>query len=507
MDDDQQAGPADGITDPEERLPDNPEAGLGRHAVRGAAVTMAGQFVKMGIQILAVVILARLLSPQDYGLLAMVTAVIGVTDIFRDFGLSAAAIQAPELLREEQYNLFWLNTGFGTLLGIIVWFAAPLLAAIYNRPELVLITHAMAFTFLLSGMATQYRADLSRRMLFRAMAIADVAGAALGLVVAVVIARLGGSYWALVAQQLVQITVMLVLVVIGARWLPRRYNRRVPVRRFLSFGWRLAGSQIVNYIGSNIDTVMLGIRVGAPSLGLYNRSYQLIMTPLGQIRGPLNTVAVPVLSKLQQDETRFQDYVAKGQMAIGYTVVAGLAVVAGSARAVVDVFLGSGWHDATDVLRLLAVAGALTTLSYVGYWVYVTKGLVDHLFRYTFISTGIRVTCVVVGSSFGLLGVAAAMAIAPAIAWPLSFWWLSRRASIPIRRLWLGGVRVIMFCGVILASCLLVDFTAQGLPALLRLALGLLTAAVAYAVQALAVPAYRRDVGAVMATVRATVRR
>lgn len=495
------------IGDPEDPPPDAVDAGLGRRAVRGAAVTMTGQAVKIVIQILSVVILARLLAPQDYGLLAMVTAVIGVTDIFRDFGLSAAAIQAPELARKEQYNLFWLNTALGAVLGVIAWLASPLLAAFYNRPELIPITQAMALTFLLNGMATQYRADLSRRMLFKRLAIADVAGSALALATAVALALSGARYWALVAQQLVQIVVMLVLVAIGARWLPRWYDRRVPVRRFLSFGWRLAGSQVINYIGSNIDTVMLGLRVGASPLGLYNRSYQLIMTPLGQIRGPLNTVAVPVLSKLQNEDDRFQDYVARAQMAIGYTVVAGLAVIAGSGGAVVEVFLGAGWRDATDVLRLLAVSGALTTLSYVGYWVYVTKGLVDHLFRYTFISAAIRITCVVVGSGFGLIGVAAAMAIAPAIAWPISFWWLSRRASIPVRRLWLGGVRVIVFCGVILAVCLAVDLSVHGLPGLLRLALGAVAATGTYLVLAFFVPAFRRDIGGVLTTVRATLRR
>ncbi len=494
--------------EPEAPSPTPPEEGrLGRHAVRGAAVTMTGQLFKMAIQILSVVILARLLSPHDYGLLAMVTAVIGVTDIFRDFGLSSAAIQAPTLSREEQSNLFWLNTALGAVLTVLVWLSGPLLAAFYDRPELVPITHAMAFSFLINGMATQYRADLSRRMSFKRLAVADVVGALTGLILAVVLALLGTGYWALVAQQLTQATVMLLLVVIVARWLPRAYDRKVSVRRFLSFGWRLAGSQVVNYIGNNIDTVMLGLRVGASSLGLYNRAWQLIMTPLSQIRGPLNTVAVPVLSKLQNDDDRFQDYVAKGQMAIGYTIVAGLALVAGSAGALVDVLLGPSWQDATDVLRLLAVAGALTTLSYVGYWVYVTKGLVNHLLRYTFISAGIRVVSIVTGSNFGLLGIAAAVAIAPAIAWPLSLWWLSRRASIPIRRLWLGGVRIIVFCGAILAVTFPLDHVLVAQPALLRLVLEVLAAAVTYVVMALAVPVYRRDIGAVITTVRASIGR
>ncbi|HNV12021.1 MAG TPA: lipopolysaccharide biosynthesis protein, partial [Propionibacteriaceae bacterium] len=285
-----------------------PQPGLGRRAIRGAAVTMAGQAAKIAIQVLSVVILARLLAPSDYGLLVMVTAVIGVTDIFRDFGLSSAAIQAPVLSRKEQINLFWLNTGLGSTLSLITFLAAPALAAFYGRPELIPLTHVMSGMFLINGLATQYRADLSRRMLFRRLALADVSGSAVGLVVAVTMASHGFGVWSLAAQQLTQLAVMLALVVIGAGWLPRLYDRSVSVRHFLGFGWRLAGSQLVVYVGNNIDTVMLGLRVNTASLGLYNRAYQLVMQPLGQIRGPLNTVAIPVLSQLQDEEERFNQF-------------------------------------------------------------------------------------------------------------------------------------------------------------------------------------------------------
>lgn len=481
------------------------EPGLGRRAVRGAVVTLAGQAAKIVVQMASVVILARLLDPQDYGLLVMVTAVIGITDVFRDFGLSSAAIQAPTLSRSEQINLFWVNSGLGAALTVVSWLAAPLLAGFYGRPELIQITFVMGFMFFINGLATQHRADLSRRMKFRSVVLADILSSVVGLVVAVVMATGGAGVWALVAQQLSQVGCALVIVVAMAGWLPSWYRRGVSIRPFLGFGWRLAGSQLVNYVGNNIDTVMLGLRVGAVPLGIYNRSYQLIMQPLGQIRGPLNTVAVPVLSKLQSDDKRFHEFVARGQMAIGYSLVAMMALVAGTAGPIVNLFLGPRWLEATDVLRLLAVAGGVTTLSSVGYWVYVTKGLVGHLLNYTFISTGIRVVCVLIGVQYGLIGVAAAMATAPMIAWPLSFWWLSRRASIPIRQLWLGGLRIMIFCAMVLAACLAVEFGTAGLPDLVRLLLGVLTAAAVGGLLVAVIPVYRRDIGGVVTTVRDTL--
>jgi PST family polysaccharide transporter len=467
---------------------------------------MAAQASKIVIQLLAVITLARLLTPYDYGLVAMVTALIGVADTFRDFGLSSAAIQAPQLSRGQQHNLFWLNTGLGALLTGIAMAASPLIAGFYGRPELVPITLALAASFLVNGMATQYRADLYRRMLFRRLALADTLGPLLGLATAIVAAVQGAGFWALVAQQLVALTITLLVMVAGARWLPGGWKRTEPVRPFLSFGWRLAGSQLVTYLGNNIDTIMLGLRVGATQLGIYNRSYQLISAPMSQVRGPLSTVAIPVLSRVQDDDARFQRYVAQGQMVIGYTVVAGLAVVAGSTGPLVDLLLGPQWVEATDILRLLAVAAALQMLSFVGYWVYVSKGLVGHLLHYSFLSTGIRVGFVVTGSFYGVMGVAWAMALSPLVAWPLSFWWLSRRAQIPIRALWLGGLRIVVFAALIGVAAGVVEALTPTLPALVRLLLIVAAAAATYAMLCL-VPRFRRDLAGVVGMVRQNLRR
>lgn len=494
------------MADEDPLLAESGEPSLGRRAIGGAAVTMAAQASKIAIQLLAVITLARLLTPHDYGLVAMVTALIGVADTFRDFGLSSAAIQAPELSRGQQHNLFWLNTGLGAALTVLSMVASPAIAAFYGRPELVPITLALAASFLINGMATQYRADLYRRMLFRRLALADTLGPLLGLVAAVIAALQGAGFWALVIQQLVGLSTTLVVMVAAARWLPHGWHRTESVRGFLSFGWRLAGSQLVTYLGNNIDTIMLGLRVSTSQLGIYNRSYQLISAPMSQIRGPLSTVAIPVLSRVQSDDARFQRYVAQGQMVIGYSVVAGLAVIAGSTGPLVDVLLGPQWVEAVDILRLLAVAAGLQMLSFVGYWVYVSKGLVGHLLNYSFISTGIRVAFVVTGSFFGLMGVAWAMALSPMIAWPLSFWWLSRRAQIPIRALWLGGLRVVLFAGCLGAVAATVEHFTVGLPGIVRLLLVVLGALAAYAGLSL-VPLVRRDLTGVVVMIRTNLSR
>ncbi len=479
---------------------------MAQRAVRGAFVTLGAQAIKIVVQIVSVSILARLLTPHDYGLLAMVIAVIGVGDLLRDFGLSSAAIQAKELTRQQRSNLLWLNSAIGLVLGLLVSLCAPLIAALYGEPT---SNHGPRPCPDVRGQRRrhQFRADLNRSMRFTRLAVADIVSALLALGVAVVVAVLGGHQWALVAQQLAQVTVLAALVMAGSRFRPTRPRRDPGMAQLLRFGWNLLGSQLIGYVSNNTDSFVIGIRLGSSQLGLYNRSFQLVMTPLGQLRAPSNTVALPVLSRLQDDEKRFSDYVAKGQLALGYTLVAGVALVLGAASPVTDVLLGDRWAEVTPLIQCLAVAGIFQTLSYVGYWVYLSRGLTGELMRYTLVTSCIKVVCIVTGSFFGLLGVAVGYMIAPAIAWPLSFWWLSRITVIPIRRLLQGAARILTMCTLVALAAFLTASASAGMPAPLSLTFAVVAGALTYAVAVLLLPPMRRDVAGLVELGRSALHR
>jgi O-antigen/teichoic acid export membrane protein len=479
-----------------------PSRGLGARAARGAVITIGAQLVRIVIQVVSVVVLARLLTPTDYGLLAMVLAIIGIGEIFRDFGLSSAAIQARDLSRGQRDNLWWINSGIGVVLALLVFGAAWPLAALFGHDELIPIAHALSITFVINGLATQYRADLTRNLRFVALATADVAAPAIALAVAVGGALLGWGYWALVAQQILQTVVLLVMAAAFAGWIPRLPRRDVPMRDLLRFGWNMVASQMVGYVSNNVDTFLVGVRFGAGSLGIYNRAFQLLMTPLNQIRGPLTTVALPVLSRLATDERRFADFVARGQLALGYTLAAGLGLVASAAVPITDVFLGERWESVAPILRLLAMAGIFQTLALVAYWVYVSRGLTGDLFRYSLVSASIKVACILIGSTGGVLGIAIGYAVAPALSWPISIWWLSRRAPIPTRRLYAGAGRILAVVGTTgLLTGAVLHLTATG-ASWLDLLIGLGTTLLAYGVAVAAVPAVRRDVQGIVGLVR-----
>ena len=416
--------------------------------MRGAAVTAAGQGLRLAIQLSSVVILARLLSPSDFGLFAMVMSIAGIAEVFRDFGLSQAAVQAPVLTREQRDNLFWINTAIGAALAVAVFLSSWGIAALYGQEELAPLAQLASITFLLNGLATQFRASLNRMLRFAALAKTDVIAAVAGLGIGIGVALTGVGPWALVAQFLGTALVTLVLVAAFAGWRPGLPHKGTPIGGFVRFGWNMVATQMVTYVGNNVDTLVIGVRFGASQLGVYNRAFQLVTRTANQLRAPITTVAVPVLSRLQGEGARYWDFVCVGQIGLGYTIVVVLSFIIGGAVPVTALLLGPQWGEAAPVLSLLAVAAVFNTLNYGSYWVYISRGITGPLFRFNLVSVAIKVAGILIGSQWGILGVAVGYAIAATLSWPISLFWISRVVDdMPTRALAWGIMRMSLLAG------------------------------------------------------------
>ncbi|MCW2004371.1 PST family polysaccharide transporter [Xanthomonas arboricola] len=428
--------------------PTPPPRSLGSRAAGGAAVTMIGQSAKMIVQFGGIVLLARLLTPYDYGLMAMVTAIVGVAEILRDFGLSSAAIQAKHVSREQRDNLFWINSGIGLVLSVVVYAAAQWIANFYHEPVLVTISQALAVTFLLNGMTTQYRAHLSRGLQFGQVALSDVGAQVLGLVAGVAAALLGWGYWALVLQQVVQALVNLVIAVACARWLPRGYRKDAPMRTFLSFGWNLMAAQLLGYASRNIGQVIIGARTGADALGLYNRAFQLLMMPLNQINAPATSVALPVLSQLQDERERFDAFLLRGQTVMVHLIVALFAFACALALPLIVLVLGEQWREAVPLFQVLTIGGIFQAVAYAAYWVFLAKGLMRQQLVYSLVGRVLLIACILVGSVWGVMGVAVGYSLGLLLLWPLSLVWIGKISNAPALRLFNNGLRAIVGYGL-----------------------------------------------------------
>lgn len=438
------------VADPKERSGSQPD--LGRTAIRGAGNMVTGQVLRLALQLLSVVVLSRLLSPRDYGLLAMVMVVIAFGEVFRDFGLSQAAVRAPELSRSQRDALFFANTGIGAAFAVLLFLFAPVVAGWFGQPELLPMSQALAVVFLLNGMTAQYRADLTRAMRFRQLVTSDLGGQGVGLLVGVGLALAGTGYWALVGQQLAVGVAGLLIAAWQCRWLPRWPERGTQIGGMVRFGFGLVSSQVVGYLSSNMDNIVIGTQLGPVNLGLYNRGYQLLTRSVNQLRGPSTSVAVPILARLESDQPRADDFIVKGQAALGYTLMAGLAFVAAAADPIVRIVLGPGWEQVIPILAWLAVAAMFETTSYFCYWVYLVRGLTGKFFWYSLLAMVIKVSCVVIGSQWGTVGVAIGVSVAGAISWPLSVAWLARLTHIPTRRIYVSAGWVIVLLGMVAAG-------------------------------------------------------
>ena len=398
---------------------------------------------KLVVHVGGLLVLARLLSPSDFGLVGMVVAVVGVAEVFLDFGLLAAAVQAPELSEKQRNALFWVNSLIGAVLAIVVALVAGQIAAFYDRAEVEPLTQVFAITFLLAGMATQYRADLTRRMRFERFALADIGGLLLGLVVAVVLAAGGAGPWALVGQQIAYRGGVLVLAAAFSGWLPSLDADWRGLRGLLRFGTNLTGIQVVTHLSRNIDSLMVGRQFGAAALGVYNRAFQILMLPLNQLSFPSTTVALPVLSSLRGRRAEFDAYLLRGQLVMAHLAVVVLAVGVVTAGEVIPLALGDQWVEVVEVFRILAVGGMFHIVSHANAWVVLADDLTGAAFRFQLVARSLMSMGVVAASFVSVEAVAIAYSAGLAAYWPVELRWLSSRSAAPSGTMFRNGMRAI----------------------------------------------------------------
>lgn len=421
------------------------QLGVRRHAVGGAARMGSGQLARVVIQAASLVVLARLLAPSDYGLIAMVTAIIGIAEILRDFGLTFASIQAREMPRELRDNLFWINAAAGLVLSGIAFAVSHPIAALYGEPRLVGITQVLCWVFLVNGLSAQARADLNRRLRFGALALGDTLAALLGVAAAVALAVLGAGYWALVGQQLVVAGIGTAFYLAAAGWWPRWYRRGVSVAGPVRYGVSLLANQTLTYATLNADSVIIGARIGVVPLGVYDRAFQLLALPLSKLTVPATKVALPILSRAQDDAPRFRRLLLTGQAVIVHPVMLLFSVMLGFGQLLIPLVLGRQWTGAVEPFQILCLGGCAIAANYSSYWAFLATGSMRRYLKLSLVTAPLIVLCMLAGSSGGIDGVAAGYSIGYALAWPMSVWALRGHPNVPAGALLARSARALLW--------------------------------------------------------------
>ncbi len=405
-------------------------AALGRTATRGVVVTLASRWGNTVTMLLSSVLLARLLSPEDFGIVAMVTAISGFVVLFQDLGLTSAAVRARELTRPQQTSLFGLNVLLGLTLALTMLLIAPLLAAFYNRPEVADVARALSVTFVITSLGGQARADLLRDLRFGVLGITQVLGGILQLGVTLGCALAGLNYWSLVIGSIVVSVWWASSLVVASRFRPTRPAPFSEVSELMVQGAQITFIQATTFFSRSLDVIAIGRFHGASETGLYNRASQVVSLVEQQLIAAVNAVALPVLSRLQDDETAFRSALRRGVSAMGHVLSPMFTILSLLAVPAVQLVYGAQWSAAGHLLVVLALAGTVRGLFGL---VELAATALNQMKRQivaaltTQVATGVAVF---IASAHSVYAVAVTYVVSIFGSVLLSVWWISRGSFI-----------------------------------------------------------------------------
>lgn len=416
---------------------------LKRITLRGGLARICALCTSLLVRAVSLLVLSRILRPSDFGLVGMVMALTGVLVLFRDFGLSAAAIQRANVTEDQLSTLFWVNIVIGALLGLAGVAVAPGIADFYGRPELFHVTLFLALAFFINSAGVQHSATLQRQMRFTALSVIDVSSLALGNAIAIVAAEAGYGYWALVAMAVATPLAATTGYWFVSGWVPRLPSRRTGVLPMMHFGSILTLNGLVTYVGYNAEKVMLGRAWGADAIGIYSRAQQLLFLPIDSLNTAIGEVAFSALSRLQDDPVRLKKYFLKGfSLVLGLTLPVAI-MCALFADDVVYVLLGPRWKDAVEIVRLLAPTVAIRAIIHPTAWLLFSMGMVGRSLKIALVFTPIMVAGCFLGLPYGAIGIAIAYSTVMTI-WSVPYiFWSVHGTAISAREIFLTVFRLL----------------------------------------------------------------
>ncbi|RJR44811.1 MAG: lipopolysaccharide biosynthesis protein [Desulfobacteraceae bacterium] len=383
-----------------------------KRAVKASVYVMGAEIGSSILRIGSTAVLARLLVPGDFGLLAMVTALTVFAERFKDLGLSDATVQTREITHRQASTLFWINMAICVVIMFLVAGLSKSIAWFYDEPRLTGIALVIATTFLFSGIVIQHQAILRRQLRFGSLALVNLISITLSLLVAVGMAYWGFGYWALVGRELSRAIFVAIGTWVACPWIPARPERGTGISHLISFGKHVTGFNLVHFFSRSLDKILLGRFHGSYWVGLYTNAYHLILLPINQLEYPVKTVALPSLSALQRDPSSFRVYFEKALGWLTFVCMPVVVFLAIFADMVVDLLLGPQWKEAVTVCRILAIGAFADPMTHAAGPVIMALGKTKEYFKLGLINSLTMLCCVAAGTPWGAIGVAAGYSVA-----------------------------------------------------------------------------------------------
>lgn len=420
-------------------------------------------------------VLARLLTPHDFGLVAMVTTVVGFMRVFKDAGLSIATVQRESLTQAQVSNLFWINVGVSVLGSLILAASAWGIAKFYHNPNLIPIALLLSLTFIINGSTAQHQALLKRQMRFKALAVIEVGSISFSVAVAITLAALGYRYWSLVWSILATEVAGLVLTWSTSHWRPGLPTRNSGVLPLVKFGAHRTTGDFILAVAKGSDNLLIGRFYGAAAVGLYSRASALLMRPLDQFLHPINAVFIPALSRLQSQPQRYRSTFLRLYEAIALVGLFFTGLCVALAHPITMVLLGPKWEQASIIFAGFTIAALCLPLSNVAAWLFTSQGRGRDMFWTQVINACAIVLSFIAGLPFGAVGVAFAFSMSTLLVRiPIYYFNVGRRGPVSTSDLWRvffrhAPVWLVVFSATWLTRALLINL--RPLPQLLICAL------------------------------------
>jgi O-antigen/teichoic acid export membrane protein len=408
--------------------PTPPPSRLRAQVLAGVLWKFLSQGFRQGSRLIVALILARLLTPEQFGVAAEVLVISSLVTVFSDLAFGAALIQRAEIDEDDRSTAFWCCVISGVVFTAVGVAVAGPVADFYREPDVKPLLTVLSFQFLVTSLATVQESLLARELRFKVLEsrqmVVTVGGAAVGIGAAAA----GAGAWAIILQSLSLSVLSTILLWIVSPWRPRFRFSTAALRRAASFSSYIFGHRLLYYLHRNSDNLLIGRFSGAASLGAYAIAYNVILVPFSRIAAPIQDVLFPAFSRIQDEPERIAGgwlRVTRAVAAVTVPMLVGVAIVADD---FVDVLLGPKWHAAALVIRILAWVGILQSLQSLNTGILEALGQARTIFRYTVVFFFAHLIAFVIGVHWGIVGVAVGYSISTTIIEP-SYLWLTARAA------------------------------------------------------------------------------
>jgi O-antigen/teichoic acid export membrane protein len=423
--------------------------------LRGLLWVAASQVGLQLTRALVAVVIARMLTPDEYGLAALALVFASLVLVFSDMALGAALLQRKTLTELDRSTAFWTMIASGTAFTLIGLAVSGPVAALYGQPEAEPLLRVLSLTFIISAVGATQQMLMLRDMDFRRVEMLPMAGAVLGGGAGVAMAVSGAGAWAIIVQQVVSVAGTTVLVCIRSTWRPRFLFSRASLRDLAGFSIYMVGHRILYYLQVNGDRFLIGRTLGTGALGVYAVAYNTMLVPASKLGGPIQRVMSPAFCRMQDEPERIAAAWARVTRLLACVTVPALAGLVVVAPDFVPVVLGSQWVEAVPVVQVLAWVGIVQALQSLNNDILMARDRTRTIFRFTLLLTSAHMVAFVVGLEWGVVGVAVAYAISTTLVEPIQTVlaaralgvspWVFFRSVIPVFQAALG------MCAVVLA--------------------------------------------------------